>query len=96
MIDEDKTCCMCGEHKKFLGRVNTGKKYYWMECEAKINKSGMDYWKPCSFGEFFENWSKEIRDKRKGNSEPSNMFTGLKEVVRKFEEEEAKKRLNRG
>jgi len=63
---------MCGEHKKFLARVNTGKKYYCMKCETKINKSGMDYWKPCSFGEFFENWSKEIKaGRKKGNRSTS-------------------------
>ena len=55
MIDEDKVCCICGEHKKFLGRVNTGKKFYCNSCMRKINESGMDYWKPCSMVEGFEN-----------------------------------------
>ena len=89
MSFKDRVCCMCDKHKKFLARINTGKKLYCMQCEAKINKEyGKNYWKPCSFGEFFENWSKEIRDKRKGNSGPSNMFTGLKEVIRQMEEKE--------
>ena len=65
LTDEDKVCCMCGEHKKFLGRVNTGKKYYCNSCMRKINESGMDYWKPCSFTDFFKNWSKEINTSRK-------------------------------
>jgi len=48
----------------------------------------MDYWKPCSFGEFFENWSKEIDAKRKERSwRTSNMFTGIREQFRKFDEE---------
>ena len=78
---------MCGT-TKFIGRVNTGKKYYCNSCMKKINESGMDYWKPCSFGEFVENWSKEIRDKRKRKSGTSNMLTGLKEVIRQMEEKE--------
>ena len=87
MIDEEKGCCMCDEHKKFLGSVNTGKKYYCNSCMKKIKESGMDYWKPCSFGEFFESWSKEINSKRKKTGRTSNMFTGLREVIRKFDEE---------
>lgn len=54
MIDE-KVCCMCNEKKKFLGLVNAGKKYYCTRCQAKITKSGIDYWKPCSMEECFEN-----------------------------------------
>ena len=57
--NEDKVCCMCNKHKKFLGRMNAGKKYYCIKCEAKTNKSGMDYWKPCSFVEFLENMSSD-------------------------------------
>ena len=70
-MDEEKVCCMCGTHK-FVGRVNAGKKYYCNACMKKIKDSGMDYWKPCSFGDFFENWSKEIsaaRKKRYGRSD---------------------------
>ena len=89
MSFKDRVCCMCDKHKKFLARINTGKKLYCMQCEAKINKEyGKNYWKPCSFGEFFENWSKEIRDKRKRKSGTSNMLTGLKEVIRQMEEKE--------
>ena len=80
---------MCGEHKKFLGRVNTGDKLYCTKCQSKITKEyGSDYWKQCSFGEFFESWSEEIRDKRKRKSVTSNMLTGWKEVIRQMEEEE--------
>ncbi|KAF6248675.1 MAG: hypothetical protein DSN69_07060 [Nitrosopumilus sp. YT1] len=71
---EDRVCCICNEHKKFLAQINAGKKLYCMQCEAKITKEyGSNYWKPCSFREFFENWSKEIRDKRK-----RNMFNNLR------------------
>jgi len=55
MIDEEKVCCMCGT-AKFVGLVNTGKKYYCNSCMKKINESGMDYWKPCSMIEGFENF----------------------------------------
>ena len=86
-MDEEKVCCMCNEKKKFLARINAGKKYYCMECEAKINKSGMDYWKSCSFVEFLENVPSS-RTKR--NSRTSNMLTGLKEQLRQIDEEESK------
>ena len=49
MIDEDKVCCMCGT-TKFIGRVNTGEKYYCNACMKKINDTGRDYWKPCTGG----------------------------------------------
>ena len=55
MHKEEKVCCMCNKKKKFLARVNAGKKYYCTSCFEKIRKSGMDYWKPCSMVEFFEN-----------------------------------------
>lgn len=51
-MNEDKICCVCLEHKKFLGRINGGKNYYCTKCTFKINKSSMKYWKNCSFVEF--------------------------------------------
>ncbi|EGG41355.1 Hypothetical protein Nlim_1814 [Candidatus Nitrosarchaeum limnium SFB1] len=64
MIEEEKVCCMCNEKKRFLGRFNTGKKYYCIACSSKITKSGMDYWKPCSMEEFFENILSEKKSGR--------------------------------
>jgi len=78
---------MCNEKKKFLARVNAGKKYYCMKCEAKINKSGMDYWKPCSFTEFLENVSSSRKTRW---SRSSNMITALREQIRQIEEEDTK------
>jgi len=71
MIDEDNVCCMCGT-TKFIGRVNTGEKYYCNSCMRKIDESGMDYWKPCSFVDFFENWSKKINATRKKRNLENN------------------------
>ncbi len=60
VIDEDKVCCMCGT-TKFIGRVNTGEKYYCNTYMKKINDSGMDYWKPCTQVEFFESMLSHMR-----------------------------------
>lgn len=78
MVNDDKVCCICNENKKFLGLVNAGKKYYCNSCIAKINKSGMDYWKPCSMEEGFENYL-STRKKRHGGS--SNMFSSMREEL---------------
>jgi len=78
VIDEERVCCMCNEHKKFLGRFNAGKKYYCNSCIRKINKSGMDYWKPCSQVEFFESMLSHMK---KRNGRKSNMLTSLKEQL---------------
>ena len=78
---------MCGTHK-FVGRVNAGKKYYCGKCTKKISDSGMDYWKPCSQVKFFENM---LSDMRKGSDrKPGNMFSSIKELFRKWDEENAK------
>ena len=78
---------MCGTHK-FVGRVNAGKKYYCNSCMRKINNSGMDYWKPCSQVEFFENM---LDDMRKGSNRKSrNMFSSIKETLRQIEKESPK------
>jgi hypothetical protein len=83
---------MCGEHKKFLARVNTGKKLYCIQCKAKIIKDyGADYWKPCSFGEFFQSWSDEINSKRTNNTgKPRNMYSSIRETLRQIQEENPK------
>lgn len=47
---------MCNENKGFV-RVNGGKNYYCISCCAKIHKSRMDYWKPCSFADLLRNIS---------------------------------------
>jgi len=86
MIDDEEICCMCGEHKKFLARVNTGKKLYCIQCKAKIIKEyGTDYWKPCSFAEFFGAWSKEIKAKRGCKS--TGNWSLLKKQLREIEED---------
>jgi len=83
--NEDKVCCMCNEKKKFLGRMNAGKKYYCIKCEAKINKSGMDYWKPCSSVEFFENMSSEWKN---GDYRKPNMFRNMRKVLQEADKED--------
>ena len=88
MAFKDRVCCICNEHKKFLGRINAGQKLYCMQCQTKITKEyGMDYWKPCSFQEFMEAFSYSIH---KGKRKPTNMFSSMKEIIRKYEEQEAK------
>ena len=85
-MGKERACCMCGTHK-FVGRVNAGKKYYCGKCTKKISDSGIDYWKPCSQVEFFENM---LSDMRKGsNRKPGNMFSSMKEIIRKFDEQDA-------
>jgi len=86
MVNEDKVCCMCNEHKKFLSRVNTGNNYYCISCIAKINKSGMKYWKPCTDVEFFESMLSHM--KKGKNRKSTNMFSSLKEQFEKFENDE--------
>ena len=56
MMNKERVCCICNEHKKFLAIVNTSKKLYCMECQNKITKEyGSNYWKPCTMEEGFEN-----------------------------------------
>jgi len=89
VIDEDKVCCMCGT-TKFIGRVNTGEKFYCNSCMRKINESGMDYWKPCSQVEFFESM---ISHMRKGEKKiPRNMFNNIRETLGLVDEEGNAKR----
>ena len=85
MIDEEPLCCMCGT-SKFIGRVNTGEKYYCNTCMKKINDSGMDYWKPCTQVEFFESMLSHMRKGK--NRKPSNMLSSLREQFEKFEKED--------
>ena len=92
MIDEEKVCCMCNKHKKFLARINAGQKLYCMQCETKITEEyGSDYWKPCSFQEFMEVFSSSIH---KGKRKPANMFDNIRETLRKFDDE-AKNKENK-
>ena len=84
-MSEEKVCCICNEHKKFLARPNAGQKLYCIQCKAKITKEyGMDYWKPCSFQEFMEAFSYSIH---KGKRKPANMFNNLSATLRKFDDE---------
>jgi len=69
------SCCMC-DSTKFVGRVNTGSKFYCNKCMKKIYDSGMDYWKPCSQVEFFESMLKNMR---KNKPKSKNMFSSLRE-----------------
>jgi len=88
-MSEEKVCCICNEHKKFLGRINAGQKLYCMQCQAKITKEyGMDYWKPCSQTEFFKSMSSRMS--KGSNRKSRNMLSGLKEQLRQFEEEKTK------
>ena len=76
-MDEEKVCCICHKHKKFLALINTGKKYYCMQCETKITKEyGSDYWKPCSMVEGFENLLSTMKNR-----------TTFKEQLRQIKEE---------
>jgi len=70
--------------KNFLRVLMLEKKYYCMSCQTKISKSGMDYWKPCSFQEFMEAFSSSIHE---GKRKPANMFNNLRETLRKFDDE---------
>jgi len=88
-LNEEEVCCICNEHKKFLGRINAGQKLYCMKCEAKITKEyGADYWKPCSQAKFFESMSSRMR--KGSNRKSKNMLSALKDQLRQFEEEDAK------
>jgi len=84
MID-DESCCMCGT-TKFVGRVNTGEKFYCNTCMKKINDSGMDYWKPCSNTEFFESMSNHMKKGRKSTGN----FSLFKEQMREIKGEAKK------
>ena len=42
-MSEEKVCCICNEHKKFLGRINAGQKLYCMQCQAKITEEVTEY-----------------------------------------------------
>ncbi len=82
---EDRVCCICDKHKKFLARVNAGQKLYCMQCQAKITEEyGMNYWKPCSFQEFMEAFSYSIK---KGKRKPANMFNNIRETLQKFNDD---------
>ena len=59
---KENICCNCNELSSDTVRINGEKNYYCMKCVAKINESGMDYWKECSFGEFLGKISKDIPD----------------------------------
>jgi len=85
-LNEEKVCCICNEHKKFLGRINAGQKLYCMQCQARITREyGTDYWKPCSFQEFLE---ATLSSRKKGKRKPVNMFNNLRETLRQIKEEE--------
>ena len=87
------SCCMCGKHKKFLARINAGKKLYCMQCETKITKEyGANYWKPCSFTEFFESMSEEIDSNRKKRG--SGNWSLLKEQLQQIDEERQLRKEN--
>ena len=82
---QDRVCCICNEHKKFLARPNAGQKLYCIQCKAKITKEyGSAYWKPCSFTEFFEKMSKQINPNRKKSD---GNWSLLKEQMRQIEKE---------
>jgi len=85
--DEKDSCCMCGT-TKFIGRVNTGEKFYCNRCMKKINDSGMDYWKPCSQVEFFESMLKHR--KKDIDDGPPSMFKNIRKVIREAEEKDKK------
>jgi hypothetical protein len=84
---------MCGKHKKFLARVNTGNKLYCMQCQSKITKEyGNNYWKPCSQAEFFASMSSHMEkgsNREESNGKPRNMLSSLRELSKKWDEENA-------
>ena len=88
VIDEENACCMCGT-TKFIGRVNTGEKFYCNFCMRKINESGMDYWKPCTQVEFFESMLSHMRKGKK--KRPRNIFNNIRETLGLFDEENKEK-----
>ena len=71
---------------QFIGRVNTGEKYYCNRCMKKINDSGMDYWKECTQVEFFESMLSHMR--KGSNRKSTNMISSLKEQLRQIKDEE--------
>lgn len=74
---------MCGT-TKFIGRVNTGEKFYCNACMKKINDSGMDYWKSCTQVEFLDSMVSHMK-----NREPSTEnWSGLKKQLQEIKEEE--------
>jgi len=88
MLFKDRVCCICDKHKKFLARINAGKKLYCMQCEAKIKKEyGSNYFKPCSFVDFLENIGS---DKPPRPYSDTPMADGLRRAFAKIDEEEAK------
>jgi len=91
VIDEEPLCCMCGTDK-FVGRINTGEKFYCNACVRKINDSGMDYWKECTQVEFFESMLSHMR--KKSNRKSTNMLTGLKDQLRQIKDEEENNKNN--
>jgi len=92
LLDDDKVCCMCGT-TKFIGRVNTGEKFYCNSCMRKINESGMDYWKPCSQVEFFDSMLSHMRKGKK--KRPRNMFNNIRETLGLVDEDGNKKHPKR-
>jgi hypothetical protein len=86
MIDEEKSCCMCGT-TKFIGRVNLGEKYYCNSCMKKIRDSGMDYFKPCSQSEFFSSMVSHMK-KHDDDDEPPSMYKNIRRVLREAKEDE--------
>ena len=82
---EDRVCCICNEHKKFLAQINAGKKLYCMQCQAQITKEyGSDYWKECSFEECLE----AIPTRKKGDNRPRNMFNNIRDTLKQIDDEE--------
>ncbi len=92
-MNEEKVCCVCLEHKRFLGRINGGRNYYCTKCTSKITKSDMKYWKDCSFVEFLQSMNDE-KPKRPHSQTP--MADGLRrawtemglDTKKNFEKEE--------
>jgi len=83
---QDRVCCICNEHKKFLARPNAGKKLYCIQCTTKINKEyGQNYWKPCSFVEFLKNMSDSMG--KKVSNRPPNMFNNIRDTLQQSDDE---------
>lgn len=87
-MNEYKVCCVCNENKRFLGRINGGKNYYCNSCISKINKSGIDYWKDCSFEKFLESISND-RSKKQYSEHP--MADGMRRTLAKMGIKDTKK-----
>ncbi len=78
MIKEE-ICCNCSKNSRFGGRVNGENNYYCNDCIRKIDESGINYWKKCSFDEFMSKISKKPL-----HYSETPMADGIRETLREI------------